>query len=399
MTSSEPAHGGPRRVAVLTAARSDLAPLGPVIDALHAEPAVVLTVVVTGAHWVTSRGNAITELRVPADSIAEVAVELPDAAPASLATAAGVMIPGIAEVLRTRGIETLVLLGDRWELLPAATAAVLEGVAVVHLHGGELTLGAIDDRIRHAITKISDLHCCATDESARRIRQMGEPADRVVVTGAPGLDRHRDVRPLDDAALQALLGSTARPLGLVTYHPETVDQGAVAARARMVLRAAVDRLATTVITYPGVDTGADAVIEVIDELAAEPGVIVRPHLGADFPSLLASADVVVGNSSSGIWESATFGVPVVDIGQRQAGRQRAANVIHADHDADTIGAAIDRALSAEFRAGIHEVGNPYGDGHAAERIVACILALPDVRPLPKPFVELDVAGDPAAASQ
>lgn len=393
MTWSEPGLDPPRRVAVLTAARSDLAPLGPVIDALHAESAVILTVLVTGAHWVTSRGNAITELRLPAASIADVAVELPDASPASLSAAAGDMIPGIAEVLRTRDIDTLVLLGDRWELLPAATAAVLEGVAIVHLHGGELTLGAIDDRIRHAITKLGDLHCCATAESARRIRQMGEPADRVVVTGAPGLDRHRNVRPLGDAELHALLGTTARPLGLVTYHPETVDQAAVAARARMVLRAAVDRLATTVITYPGVDTGADTVIEVIDELAGEPGVIVRPHLGPDFPPLLASADVLVGNSSSGIWESATFAVPVVDIGQRQSRRQHAANVIHADHDAEAIGAAIDKALSAGFRAEIDGLENPYGDGYAAERIVAAILSLPRERPLPKPFAEPDADGD------
>ena len=252
-------------IAVFTSARSDLGPLGPVIDALDAVPGIELVVVATGAHLLESRGNTIDGVNVGPDKLERLEVPLPDADPGTLVAAFGPIAVGVAEVFDRRGIDMVLVLGDRWELLPVASAALLSGTPVVHLHGGEVTTGAIDDRVRHAVTKLSDLHCCATEDSANRLRQIGEPDDRIVVTGAPGLDRHCGVDPPGDELLAEILGvPVQRPLGLVTYHPETVDRTDVSQRASTVLTAAATRLGTMVVTYPGVDPGAEQVIEAIE---------------------------------------------------------------------------------------------------------------------------------------
>lgn len=379
----------PTVVAVFTAARSDLGPLGPVIEALDAVPGVELVVVATGAHLLESRGNTIAGITVAAGQLEQIAVELPDTEPRTIVSALGPIAEGVAEVLARRGIDVLVVLGDRWELLAATSAALIAGVPIAHLHGGELTSGAIDDRVRHAVSKLSDLHCCASEDSARRLRQIGEADDRIVVTGAPGLDRHAHVEVPTDGELAEILGVVIeRPLGLVTYHPETVDRGDVAARARLVLEGAAHRLGTMVVTYPGVDPGAEAVIRAIKDVAAEyPNVAIRPHLGRGFSSVLAGIDVMIGNSSSGLWEAASFELPVVDVGDRQAGRLRPDNVIHCGNDSAELSAAMDKALDQQFRVGLRDLVNPYGDGRAAARVVRAIVDLMDVPRPSKEFVD------------
>lgn len=376
-------------VAVFTAARSDLGPLGPVIEALDAVPGVDLVVVATGAHLLENRGNTVTGINVAAAQLERIAVDLPDTDPRTIASAIGPIADGVSSVLARRGIDVFVVLGDRWELLAATSAALIAGIPIVHLHGGELTAGAIDDRIRHAVSKLSDLHCCATEDSARRLRQIGEADDRIVVTGAPGLDRHALVETPTDAELREILGvAIERPLGLVTFHPETVDRSDVAARARSVLEGAARRLGTMVVTYPGVDPGAEAVINTIADVAEEyPNVAIRPHLGRGFSSVLAGIDVMIGNSSSGLWEAASFELPVVDVGDRQAGRLRPGNVVHCSNDPDELSNAIDTALDPQFRASLHDLVNPYGDGRASARVVRAIVDLMHVPRPSKAFVD------------
>ncbi|MFN3218059.1 MAG: UDP-N-acetylglucosamine 2-epimerase [Acidimicrobiales bacterium] len=392
MTSSE-AMGGPHRIGVFTAARSDGVPLGPVLAALEAAPDVECVVIATGGHLEESRGRTVDHLAVSRRCVEIVDVVAETSAAGALTEAAARMTQGIGEVLERRRIETLVVLGDRWELLAASTAALLGNVALVHLHGGEITAGSIDDRIRHAVAKLADLHCCANDDSARRLRQLGEDAARVVVTGAPGLDRHRGRGPVADEDLEATLGHrVARPFGLVTYHPETIERHSVGERAEQVVEAAARRLGTALVLYPGVDQGADEVVDAIEAVAARHGhVHTRPHVGDDYALLLAAADVMIGNSSSGIWESATFALPVVDVGNRQRGRLAPANVLWADYCDGAIERAIDRALAPSFRSSLLGMSNPYGDGDAARRIVEAVRSLPRIRPLPKVFRDLEEA--------
>ena len=360
-------------VAVFTAARSDLGPLGPVIEALDAVPGVELVVVATGAHLLESRGNTITGIDVAAEQLEQIAVELPDTDPRTIVSALGPIANGVADALVRRGVDVFVVLGDRWELLAATSAALITGIPLAHLHGGELTSGAIDDRIRHAVSKLSDLHCCASEDSARRLRQIGEADDRIVVTGAPGLDRHALVETPTDEELCSILGVTIeRPLGLVTYHPETVDRGDVAERARLVLEGAAQRLGTMVVTYPGVDPGAEEVIRTITDVASEySNVAIRPHLGRGFSSVLAGIDVL----------------PVVDVGDRQAGRLRPDNVVHCGNDPGELSEAMDKALDPQFRAGIQGLINPYGDGRASARVVRAIVDLMHVPRPSKEFVD------------
>jgi UDP-N-acetylglucosamine 2-epimerase (non-hydrolysing) len=284
--------------------------------------------------------------------------------------------------------EVLVVLGDRWELLHVVPQAVLAGIRVVHLHGGEVTEGALDERVRHAVTKLADQHCVASQDAADRVRRLGEAPDRVHVTGAPGLDRLAGQPPPTTDALRAAVGAdVARPLALFTYHPPTaVEDAQVRDWTAGALRATVSRCATVVATHPGMDAGREEVLAALAEAAADPRVVVRESLGADYPLVLRGADVVVGNSSSGVIEAATAGIPVVDVGDRQRGRLRGANVVHAGEGEPAVAAALDVALSQAHRRRSARVVNPYGDGRAAARVVDVVRAAP-LAPLAKRFVD------------
>lgn len=378
-----------RRVAVFTSSRADLGPLGPVIAALDDSPDVELVVIATGTHSTESFGGRLGDIRVTGTSTVEtVDAEIVGTEPADLARASGRITVGVSDVLTSQHIDILVLLGDRWELLAAAAAALLHGVPVAHLHGGETTEGAIDERIRHSITKLADLHLCASVDSARRIRQLGEEPRRIVVTGAPGLDRIADVEPLPDAEIGAILGfEVRRPLGVVVYHPETVDRVDVRERARTIFDVCARRLGAAMALYPGADPGTSSVAaELADAACRHDNFTDVKNLGNRYLSVLAAADVLIGNSSSGIIEAASLSLPVVNIGDRQRGRLRPQNVIDVPNDQEAIDSAIEHACSHQFRAALDGISNPYGDGAAANRILEAILEAPLDDLLRKPLI-------------
>ncbi|HEX2163259.1 MAG TPA: UDP-N-acetylglucosamine 2-epimerase [Thermoanaerobaculia bacterium] len=383
-----------RRVAVFTSSRADLGPLGPVVRALDAEPAIDLLVVATGTHVGDAFGGRLEDIRLSPGSRLEVLdAGLGGTRPADLGETYGRIAAGTSRLLAAHPVDLLVLLGDRWELLAAAGAALLHGVPIAHLHGGETTEGAIDERIRHGVTKLADLHLCASEDSARRIRHLGEEPWRIVVTGAPGLDRLREVAPLGDERLAEVLGRPpARPFGVVVYHAPTVDRERVRERARAVYQAAAETLASALVLYPGADPGSEAVVEELEAaVARHPRLAARRNLGDEYLAALKAADVLVGNSSSGIIEAASLALPAVDVGERQRGRLRPGNVLHVGESEEEIAAGIRRALAPAFRAGLAGLVNPYGDGAASERIVAALLAAPLDRLTRKPLIE------PAAA--
>jgi len=377
------------RVAVFVGTRADLGPLLPVLQGL----------VDAGAETVVLTGVAFDE----ATLTVALQTAFGDAHPAVVALAppvevldaqgqlkqAAVIASALQDVLARESFDRLVVLGDRWELLSVVPPFFLSGVPIVHLHGGEVTEGAIDERVRHAITKLADVHCVASEDAAERVRQLGEPADRIHVTGAPGLDRFAGIEPLGDAALADLLGRPViRPLALFTYHPPTAAPATqVRQWAADAIAATVDACGTVIATHPGYDVGRDEILDVlIEAYAAHDNLVVVEALGPRYPAVLAASDVVVGNSSSGVIEAASVGVPAVDIGDRQRGRLRGANVVATAEGRETVGAALRTALSAEFRAQATNVINPYGDGTAGRLNAAIVLA--EAPPRAKPFIDI-----------
>ncbi|MGZ4720042.1 UDP-N-acetylglucosamine 2-epimerase [Oryzihumus sp.] len=382
---------GRLRVAVFVGTRADLGPLSPVLSVLDAAPDVDLHVLTGVAYTPQDLAAAMPRTADGWNGRVHALAEPMRGVSADSMTRHGAAIArGVGQVLQDLGADVLVVLGDRWELLYVVPAAFLLAVPVVHLHGGEVTEGAVDERVRHAVTKLADQHCVASADAAARIRQMGEPPERVHHTGAPGLDRLPQAQALDDRALADLVGSpVTRPVALFTYHPPTAEPGApVAEWARAAAQATLDRCGTVIATYPGVDEGRDEIISALSALASvEPRFRFVEALGRDYPAVLRTVDVVVGNSSSGIIEAATVHKPVVNIGERQRGRLRGGNVIDVGEGAVEVARGLERALSPEFASLCRQVVNPYGAGDASVRVLDIVRAAPG-SPRVKTFVDL-----------
>lgn len=362
-----------RTVGVVTVARSDYGHLVPVLQEIQAAPDLELAVYVAGSHLATRFGRTVTAVETDGWPIAErIEMLLDSDTPGAIAASTGIGVAGFARAFARRRPDLLVVLGDRFEMLSAAMAALPFLLPVAHLHGGELTEGAMDEQIRHAITKLSHLHFAAAEPYARRIVQMGEEPWRVHCTGAPGLDRLLRLARLSREALGRRLGlPLRRPTLLVTFHPVTLEYADTAIHMEALAQALAKVDADVVATYPGADTAGQTIIARLEALAASrPGMRVVRSLGEEvYVSLLAEADAMVGNSSSGIIEAPSFGLPVVNIGSRQRGRLRAGNVIDVECGRDDILGGITRALDPGFRAGLAGSSNPYGDGQAAPRVV------------------------------
>jgi UDP-hydrolysing UDP-N-acetyl-D-glucosamine 2-epimerase len=359
-----------RRVAVFSATRADLWPLTPLLRRMVADDRLRPTLLATGAHLSSAYGDTLREIGEWIDVVPIDAGLTADDSAVGLLASARREAEGVAAVLDTTRPDLLILLGDRYELLGVAQAALLLRVPIVHLHGGDVTEGAFDDSIRHAITKLASLHCCATELAACRIRAMGEEPWRIHITGAPALDGLKErVAATPDSEWQATIGGAPdRPFGVVTFHPPTIAPHRSIGELDAIL-ATCGRLGTVVATSPGADPGAQAIIERLHAYApSHPDFRIVASLGASYAPAVATADVVIGNSSSGIVEVPTFGVPVVNVGDRQAGRERPAAVIDAPTP-DRVDAAVTQALDPAFRARLIDRPNPYGDGQASPRIV------------------------------
>lgn len=372
-------------VMVWVGTRADLFPLGPVLEGLARAEGIRPCAVVNDV-----AAPLLDEVDLAGVDVHRLTSSLNAESRQAEALSGPAVAAEVTDLICRLSPAAMVVLGDRWELLYVVPPAVILGVPVVHLHGGEVTGGAIDDRVRHAISKLADLHCVSTAGAARRLRQLGEMPDRVVVTGAPSLDRLTSVTPASDDELATILhGELRRPLALATYHPATAADEDPAATTDAILEALSASTGTAVLTHPGLDAGRSVVLERLTAAAqANSALRLVASLGADYPRVMAAADVVVGNSSSGILEAASFGIPVVDVGARQTGRERGINVITVEAEEASIAAGIRRALGSDFRATARTAGNPYGDGHAADRIVAAVRRAVAGVPLGKPFVDM-----------
>jgi len=294
-----------------------------------------------------------------------------------MAKTIGVAILGLADALTAWRPDILLLIADRYEMLAPASVALALRIPIAHIEGGEVSQGAIDDQVRNALTKLAHIHFTSTPTARRRVIAMGEEPVRVHVAGAPSLDHITRSTLLRRPALEAKLGLTLKqPALLAAWHPVTIlqDTNAEAEALFAALAAAPGQL---IFVYPNSDAGSHALIERTRQLAAtRPDTAVYINLDAvTYWSLLAQVDAIVGNSSSGIMEAASFALPAVNVGMRQQGRERAGNVIDTPAEAAAIQTAIARALSQEFRGSLKGMTNPYGNGGAAKTIVHVLTAV------------------------
>jgi UDP-N-acetylglucosamine 2-epimerase (non-hydrolysing)/GDP/UDP-N,N'-diacetylbacillosamine 2-epimerase (hydrolysing) len=312
---------------------------------------------------------------------------------AAAAKSMGVGVVGFVDAFQRLSPDLVMLLGDRFEALAAAGTALVMGIPIAHISGGDVTEGAFDDGIRHAITKMAHLHFTASAQSAARVRQMGEDPARVFAVGDPGLDSLRTMKLLTRAALERDLGFNFRTRNLlVTFHPVTLDR-APSTRQFAVLLEALAALGPDVgllFTKPNADPEGRALIAMLDNFAKQhANAAAFASLGhRRYLSAMAVCDAVVGNSSSGLLEAPSLRKPAVNIGTRQAGRLRAKSVI----DCAVEVGAIKRAIAKAFVMRVGTIANPYGDGHAAERIVRILKRVGDPASLlRKSFRDLEVA--------
>lgn len=363
-----------RKIAIVTGTRAEYGLLSPLIREIAGDDGLDLQLVVTGMHLAPQFGLTWREIADDGVPIAEkVEILLASDTPVGIAKSIGVAIMGFAEAFARLGPDILVVLGDRFEVLAAASAALVARIPIAHIHGGESTEGLIDEAIRHAVTKMAAIHFAAAEPYRRRIIQMGEDPARIHCFGAPALDVIRTLTLIDrDALARELDLALDAPVFAVTFHPVTLERETSAGQFRALLDA-LDAFpeARIVLTKPNADTDGQAITAMVDDYArANHGrVAAFASLGQKrYLSLLKHADAVIGNSSSGLIEAPQFETPTVNIGDRQRGRLAPASVIHCAPRTDEIIAAIRRALTQEFRQSLSHLDNPYGDGTAAPRM-------------------------------
>jgi UDP-N-acetylglucosamine 2-epimerase (non-hydrolysing)/GDP/UDP-N,N'-diacetylbacillosamine 2-epimerase (hydrolysing) len=370
---------GRRRIGVVTTSRADYGHLYWPLRELAGRPEIELGIFALGPHLSPQFGNTLKEIERDGFPIqSRIECLLSSDTDTGMAKTIGLAILGLADALTAWRPDLLLLIADRYEMLAPACTALALRIPIAHIEGGEVSQGAIDDAVRNALTKLAHVHFTSTETARQRVIAMGEEPWRVHRAGAPSLDHLHRSKLLDRGMLEAQLGLLLKPPTLVAaWHPVTIhrDSNAEADGFFAAMGGAPGQL---VFVYPNADAGCHALIERTRALAAtRPDTHVFVNLNAvAYWSLLGQADALAGNSSSGIMEAASFGLPVVNVGMRQQGRERARNLIDAPADAGAILAALDRALSPGFRASLAGMSNPYGDGTAARTIAAVLASVP-----------------------
>jgi UDP-hydrolysing UDP-N-acetyl-D-glucosamine 2-epimerase len=384
-----------RRICVITGTRAEYGLLSGLLRRMQADDAIELQVLATAAHFSADLGLTYREIEADGFEIMKVPMAIDGGDALATTQAVGTGMAALAGALDALAPDIVVVLGDRIELLAAASACLILGIPLAHIHGGELTEGVIDDAIRHAVTKMAHLHFAATTVYRDRILQMGEAPARVFAVGALGVDNIAETNLLDRAALETDLGFALQaPLLVATYHPETLAAESPLAGCKALL-AALDTMPESriVFTKANADSGGQAINHLVEDWAARNTGRARvfASLGMKrYLSLLQVADVVVGNSSSGIIEAPALGVPTVNVGDRQAGRLRAASILDCPAEANAIAAAISKATSTSFRDQAARSEPPYGRGGAAARIHEILRSQPLDGLLRKKFIDLPI---------
>jgi len=360
-----------RKIAVVTVGRSDFGIYRPLLHKIEADPRMELQLIASSAHFDCRFGETYREIEQDGFSISyRVECDPGGDCPQNISKSMGLALVGFGKAYAKLSPDIILVLGDRYEMHSAVSAAIPFSIPVAHIAGGAVSLGAIDDYFRHSMTKLSHLHFVEIEEYKDRLLRMGEEEGRIYVTGALGLDNIKNIPLLSLTAFNKKFGSSfSEPPILVTFHPVTREPGEAEKQMRELL-AALSRLDRPVlITFPNADAEGRSLIKIIIEECdrAPDHFFAVPHLGTQgYYSAMGFSPCMVGNSSSGIVEAASFNLPVVNVGDRQKGRYSALNVIDCGNSQEDIVRAVSQAVDLEFRDSLKKIKNPYGEGKASE---------------------------------
>jgi UDP-N-acetylglucosamine 2-epimerase (non-hydrolysing)/GDP/UDP-N,N'-diacetylbacillosamine 2-epimerase (hydrolysing) len=367
-----------RTIAVITTSRADYSHLYWPLRELDAHPDVDLKLIVLASHLSPEFGHTVQEIEKDGFAIAaRLECLLSSDTDVGMAKSIGLAVLSLADTLAVMRPDLILLIADRYEMLAPAAVALALRIPIAHIEGGELSQGAIDDAVRNALTKMSHIHFTSTEGARDRVISMGEEPWRVHRAGAPSLDHLRKSKLLSQSEIESGLQiDLSRPTTVIAYHPVTLLSD-TNAEADEIFAALTQLPQQLVFCYPNADAGSRDLAARIRSLLTQRQ---EAHLFTNLPaveywSLLRHATLFLGNSSSGIMETASFALPTVNIGMRQQGRERARNIVDTPAVAKSILDAVHKAESSDFRASLKGMTNPYGDGCAAERIVHVLTTL------------------------
>ena len=363
-----------KNICVVTGARSEYGIFRLLLKKIMESKSLELTLLVTGMHLLKKYGNTINFIKEDNIPIAEIVpmYNENDFSEVDLGKAVGRAVINFTEALNRIKPDLLLILGDRYEPMAAVLAASTLSIPIAHIHGGDNVFqGQIDEQIRHAITKFAHIHFPATPKSYERIKLLGEEEWRIHVVGSPSIDMIYEEKLLNKVELCQKFGlNPSEKIILCVQHPYIFESNQAGEQMKLTLQILKELNLQTVISYPNNDPGGELIINEIESNMDVPNFKIFKNLNRkDYLSFLKNVDLLIGNSSSGFIESPIFQLPVVNIGDRNKGRESAENVIDVPHDYDKIKSAINKALSNEFKAFCQKVKNPYGDGQASNKIV------------------------------
>ncbi|SES84591.1 GDP/UDP-N,N'-diacetylbacillosamine 2-epimerase (hydrolysing) [Natronincola peptidivorans] len=363
-----------KKFAVVTGTRAEYGLLRPLIKEINKDMHIETALIVTGAHLSDFYGKTIDFIKEDGFKIDFVVdMELKGDKETEICHSMAIGLKKFSSLFSNAAFDGVIILGDRYELLSVCTAAVIHRVPIVHIHGGEVTEGAIDDTIRHAITKMTSIHFPSLDIYRDRIIQMGENPERVYSVGSLAIDNMREIKLMNKEEISQYTGINFKEkIALMTYHPVTLNCfNHISVEIKEIMKALVDTNLIVLITMPNADMGSQEVYSVILEyMNRYPDKFqLRKNLGQKaYLSSMKYAAMMIGNSSSGISESPYFKLPVVNVGERQKGRLRTPNIIDCEGRKEKVLQAIHQALSEDFKSKIQSMNNPYGDGTTAKKI-------------------------------
>jgi len=364
-----------RKVCVVTGTRAEYGLLYPIMKRIQSSDALILQLIVTTMHLAEEFGSTYKQIEADGFAIdAKVENLLSADGKSSMAKSTGLAIVFLADEFKRLQPDIVLILGDRFETHAAATTAMLMNIPIAHVHGGEITEGAVDEQIRHSITKMSFLHFTSTETYRQRIIQMGEAPSRVVNSGAPGIDNIVEMNLLSKEDLESELDwGLGSKTALFTYHPETLSDGDVIADMDEILKALMQSDIHVLFTYANADDEGRAINQTIERFCRQKTSqykVVKSLGQLKYLSAMKHVDLLIGNTSSGIIEAASFHKPVVNIGDRQKGRLQSRNVV--DCTPSTLKRSIECALSRVFKQQCLSVKNIYGEGCSSETIVSVL---------------------------
>lgn len=359
-----------RKIAYITGTRADFGLMKSTLDLMHHDPELELFIIATGMHLSPRFGNTISEIKQAGFSVcAEIATKVEQETGAAMASNIAIIIKSCVEVLQRVKADMVILLGDRGEMLAGAIAAIHLNIPILHIHGGERS-GTVDEPVRHAISKLSHIHCVTTQDAKTRLEKMGEREENIFIVGAPGIDGIKKyVSKTRSDLIKEFEFSEDKPLALMVFHPTLQDAQVAGEQMRDLIEVCLSENIQLICLMPNSDAGGGAIRYVLEKFKNTNFVRVKIHLErTDFLNCIAHCDFMIGNSSSGIIEAASFNKIAINVGNRQNLRFQSGNIINVEVDRKAIKEAIDKALLCKNK----DFVNLYGDGKAGQRIVSIL---------------------------